>query len=179
MFKAIRHFITITHHRHLVLIYCFRSGLYKQGLLHDLSKYSFSEFIPSVKNYAYGKYSPNTNERTKKGYSSAWLHHKGRNKHHSEYWFDYNQNLKRYAPVKMPNRYVAESVCDRIAASKNYNKKNFKPQMALDYLINEKDRIVMHPETYEKVHYLLTMYVEKGEKYLFKYIKKNLRNNLS
>ena len=79
----------------------------------------------------------------------------------------------------MPNRYVAESVCDRIAASKNYNKKNFKPQMALDYLINEKTRIVMHPETYDKILMLLTMYVEKGEKYLFKYMKKNLRNNLS
>ncbi len=178
MFKALRHFITITRHRHMVMRYCFKAGLYKQGLLHDLSKYSFQEFIPSVKYYAYGKYSPNANERKSKGYSSAWLHHKGRNKHHCEYWYDYNLDLKMYAPVEMPNRYIAESICDRIAASKNYNRKNYTPDMALDYFLQEKYRLVMHPETIKKTEMLLRMYVDKGEKFLFKYLKKHYRNNL-
>ena len=39
MSHPIKHFITITKHRHLVMKLCFKMGLYKQGLLHDLSKY--------------------------------------------------------------------------------------------------------------------------------------------
>ena len=177
MFTFAKHFLTITRHRHMVMRYCFKSGLYKQGLLHDLSKYSLEEFIPSVKNYANGTSSPNAKERIKKGYSKAWLHHKGRNKHHCEYWFDYNLEAGKYMPVEMPDRYIAESVCDRIAASKNYNRKTYKPQMALDYFLSEKERLVIHPASAKKMEELLRLYVLHGEKYLFKYIKKNMRRN--
>ena len=45
------HLHTINTHKLEVMKNCFRVGLYKQGLLHDLSKYSFSEFIPGVKYY--------------------------------------------------------------------------------------------------------------------------------
>ena len=175
MFNCLKHFIVITRHRHMVMHNCFRSGLYLQGLLHDLSKYSFAEFIPSVKNYAQGKYSPNENERQKLGYSRAWLHHKGRNKHHCEYWFDYVKEYNKYMPVKMPDRYLAESVCDRIAASKNYNRKNFNRQMVLDYFLREESHLVMHPETKDKMRFILEEYVKYGEKYTFKYLKNNMR----
>ena len=86
--RAIEHFKTITHHRHLVRQYCFRLGLYYQGLTHDLSKYSPSEFWRGVKYYQ-GYRSPNDAERRENGVSLAWLHHKGRNRHHFEYWIDY------------------------------------------------------------------------------------------
>ena len=82
------HFKTITKHKLMVMHYCFRIGLYKQGLLHDLSKYTPSEFLVGCKYYQ-GDVSPNNAEGKDKGYSSAWLHHKGRNKHHMEYWIDY------------------------------------------------------------------------------------------
>lgn len=171
--KIIRHFITITKHRHKVLRYCFKSGLYKQGLMHDLSKYSFVEFFNGARFYS-GKFSPNHNERLYKGYSMAWMHHKGRNKHHSEYWCDIDLNTKKYTPVEMPDRYIAESICDRIAASEIYNKKNFTRQMVLDYFYNESGQI-MHPNTYIKFENLLKLYVENGKKYIFKYLKKNMR----
>ena len=86
--RAWEHFKTITHHRHLVRQYCFRLGLYYQGLTHDLSKYSPSEFWRGVKYYQ-GYRSPNDAERRENGVSLAWLHHKGRNRHHFEYWIDY------------------------------------------------------------------------------------------
>ena len=35
-------------------------------------------------------------------YSSAWLHHKGRNKHHLEYWIDYTTNKSGLGGMKMP-----------------------------------------------------------------------------
>ena len=83
-----KHFCTITRHKFLVMEGCFKVGLIKQGLLHDLSKYTPTEFIVGCKYYQ-GVMSPNNAERMDKGYSSAWLHHKGRNKHHLEYWIDY------------------------------------------------------------------------------------------
>ena len=73
----------------MVMHNCFKCGLYWQGLVHDLSKYSWTEFSVGAKYYQ-GTRSPNDAERESKGYSSAWLHHKGRNKHHLEYWVDYS-----------------------------------------------------------------------------------------
>ena len=83
------HFRTITRHKLLVMKYCFRIGLYKQGLLHDLSKYSPTEFLVGCKYYQ-GTRSPNNAEREATGVSMSWLHHKGRNRHHFEHWVDYS-----------------------------------------------------------------------------------------
>ena len=114
-----KHFKTITHHKLLVMGGCFRIGLIRQGLAHDLSKYSPAEFLPGARYYQ-GYRSPNGAEREANGYSLAWMHHKGRNKHHYEYWTDIDPATGQYGPVAMPRRYLAEMVVDRIAASKNY-----------------------------------------------------------
>ena len=119
--QPLAHFKTITHHRHLVCRYCFRLGLYRQGLLHDLSKYAPCEFWRGAKYYQ-GYRSPNDAERKQNGVSLAWLHHKGRNRHHFEYWIDYciGEDGKPYmGGCKMPPRYVAEMFCDRIAACRD------------------------------------------------------------
>ena len=113
------HFETITRHKLLVMKYCFACGLYEQGLAHDLSKYSPTEFIPGCIYYQ-GDHSPNEAEREAKGYTSAWLHHKGRNKHHLEYWIDYSTTKAGLTGMKIPLRYVCEMVCDRVAASQIY-----------------------------------------------------------
>lgn len=174
MKNLVKHFVTITRHRHLVLKYCFKCGLYKQGLLHDLSKYSFVEFINGVRYFA-GNHSPITNERKDKGYSDAWMHHKGRNKHHSEYWIDLNKTTNQYETIEMPDAYIGEMFCDRLAASKNYNRKNYNSNMPLEYLYRTKDSTPMHPNTFLKLESLIKMYIEVGEKETFKYIKKNMR----
>ena len=119
------HLRTITRHRRLVRKGCFKIGLYWQGITHDLSKFSFAEFLPGVKYYQ-GVRSPNVAQRRTLGYSEAWMHHKGRNKHHFEYWTDYCEETRQYAvPVKMPRKYVAEMIMDRIAACKVYKKENY------------------------------------------------------
>ena len=117
----------------MVMKGCFAVGLYKQGLLHDLSKYMPSEFLVGARYYQ-GTQSPNNAERKELGYSSAWLHHKGRNKHHYEYWMDYSAHAPQgtsggIIPARMPDRYVVEMFIDRVAASKNYNKENYKDDM--------------------------------------------------
>ena len=119
------HFVTITEHKLLVMKNCFRVGLYKQGLLHDLSKYSPEEFWTGVRYYQ-GTRSPNAAEREEKGYSLAWLHHKGRNKHHFEYWLDFSLGEpKGLIGQKMPVNYVVEMVMDRIAACRVYRGKDY------------------------------------------------------
>ena len=45
----IKHFITITRHRHMVIKYCFKMGIGFQGLFHDLSKYTPTEFLAGCK----------------------------------------------------------------------------------------------------------------------------------
>jgi hypothetical protein len=101
-------------------------GLYWQGLTHDLSKYSPVEFLVGAR-YFQGNQSPNNMERKVRGYSSAWLHHKGRNKHHLEYWIDYAQGeTSNMAGMEMPVRYVVEMFCDRVAASRIYRKEQYQ-----------------------------------------------------
>ena len=171
--RPFAHFKTITKHRFLVMKYCFRCGLYWQGLIHDLSKYSPVEFWIGAKYYQ-GDHSPNEAERAAKGYTSAWLHHKGRNKHHFEYWTDYSPITKRMSPVKMPLRYVVEMFCDRVAASRNYNKEKYTDADALNYYLKGKGHYVIHPDTDRLLHKLLKMLAEHGEDYTFTYIRRHV-----
>ena len=120
------HLKTVSHHRWLVCKGCFRVGLYRQGLTHDLSKFSPTEFRQGIKYYQ-GYRSPNAAEREQKGYSEAWMHHKGRNRHHFEYWTDYGVSGEGIIGVEMPKKYVAEMFCDRLAASKVYRGQDFQP----------------------------------------------------
>lgn len=172
MRKVMRHFRTITLHKFLVMKNCFRVGLYYQGLTHDLSKYMPSEFCVGVKYYQ-GDRSPNNAEREDKGYSSAWLHHKGRNKHHYEYWIDYSSKEIEggMAPAPMPVRYVVEMVMDRIAASKVYLGGKYTDSSPLAYLKQGKNKGLMHEKTYRQLKILLTMLARKGEKETFRYIR--------
>lgn len=172
MGKAWGHFKTITKHRHLVMRYCFQVGLYGRGLLHDLSKYSWAEFHVGVQYYQGGKCSPNAIERRDVGYSVAWMHHKGRNKHHFEYWTDLNLDTRQYGPVPMPTKYLVEMCMDRIAACKVYQGERYHDGSALEYLEQRShDSCLMHPDTYAKIHYLLTMLRDKGEKETFRFIR--------
>ena len=170
------HLHTVNSHRRLVRKYCFKLGLYRQGMMHDLSKYSPSEFIPGVKYYQDGHRSPNNAQREDEGVSKAWLHHKGRNKHHFEYRIDYDVdgNSTILAGMKMPVKYVAEMFCDRVAASRIYNKDKYKDSDPLDYYIKGLGHYIMHPETDELLHNLLKMLADKGEEYTFAYIKANV-----
>lgn len=176
MNKLIGHFRTITKHRHAVIRNCRRAGILWQGLRHDLSKYSPTEFIPGVKYYV-GTRSPNELERMDKGYSAAWLHHKGRNRHHFEYWTDYNPVERRVGPVKMPLRYVIEMVCDRMAASKIYLGDKYTDASALEYFVHGKSHRVIHPETSDLCERLLTMLADEGEEKTFAYMRRLLKEN--
>ena len=172
--KAWKHFCTIVRHKTLVAKGCFKVGLYKQGLLHDMSKFSWVEFRVGAK-YFQGTRSPNNAEREILGYSSAWLHHKGRNKHHLEYWIDYKGGEDSgLGGMRMPDKYVVEMFMDRIAASKVYLKEKDTDRSPLEYYERSKSKVILHPYTRKLLEHLLTMLAVKGEAATFAYIKKNV-----
>ncbi len=185
------HLKTITEHRRIVRNLCFQVGLYRQGFTHDLSKYMPTELLEGFRYYEDGKSSPNNGERSDKGYSDAWLHHKGRNRHHFEYWLDYYPPHKETknisAPVQekrensgipyplqavqMPRRYVAEMLMDRIAASKNYHKENYTQHDPLQYFDNGKGQYLMHPQTKKELRGMLRILDERGEQELIRFVR--------
>lgn len=155
------------------MVHCFKAGLIRQGLTHDLSKYSFIEFWRGAKYYQ-GNRSPQAREREIFGYSAAWLHHKGRNKHHFEYWTDFADGRRVF--VQMPPKYFAEMVCDRIAASKIYLKDKYNQSFPLEYFNNRTDKDGMNEETCRQLEYFLTLLKEKGEKEMFKELKSYVKS---
>lgn len=173
-----KHYRTITRHRHAVIRHCRKAGIFWQGLRHDLSKYSPTEFVQGIKYYQ-GTRSPNEEERRVMGYSTAWMHHKGRNRHHFEYWTDYSPKTGKMEPVKMPLRYVAEMFCDRVAASKIYNGKSYKDGDPLAYFLRAKQRRVIHPETSDLLESLLQMLADEGEEKTFAHLKRLIREQKS
>ena len=172
------HFETITRHKLLVMKYCFECGLYEQGLAHDLSKYSPTEFIPGCIYYQ-GDHSPNEAEREARGYTSAWLHHKGRNRHHFEYWIDYclrPDGSVYMGGCKMPKRYVAEMFCDRIAACRVYQGEKYTDASPYDYYQKSKDHILINQETSDLLDRWLLLLKEHGEEAALPQIRQELKD---
>ena len=175
--KFFGHLNTVNKHRLKVLQLCICAGIPIRGLLHDLSKFTPTEFIEGVKYYTDGKKSPISTRKKEVGYSNAWLHHKGRNKHHYEYWIDYNSRAKAediMIPVPMPKKYIAEMVMDRIAASKVYMGKNYTDASPLEYYYRGTDKAPIHEETRRILLDILNMLAEKGEKETFQYVRRTL-----
>ena len=174
MLRILAHWKTVRRHRKLVRRYCFRLGLYWQGLTHDLSKYSPAEFLAGAR-YFQGDRSPNDAQRRECGYSAAWLHHKGRNKHHFEYWTDYGLDGQGIQGVEMPPRYVAEMFCDRVAASRVYRGAAYKDGDPYEFFLRGKQKhLLMHPATSDLIESLLLKLRDEGEDATFAYIRREL-----
>lgn len=171
--NIIGHFLTITRHRHTVIAHSARAGILLQGLKHDLSKYGPTEFLGGARYYC-GYKSPNEEERRKYGYSPAWLHHKGRNRYHFEYWTDYDTVTHKIKPVPMPKKYIAEMFCDRVAASKIYQGDKYTNAHPLEYFLKSKETRFIDAETSDEIERLLRVLAEKGEEEAFCEVRKML-----
>ncbi len=171
--NAIHHFTTISVHKWLVAKLCFRCGLYRQGLCHDLSKYRWIEFSTGIK-YFRGYRSPNSVERDRYGYSAAWLHHKGRNRHHWEYWTELIHG--ECVAIRMPIPYLIEMWCDRIAATRVYEKDAYTQESALNYFLRNYDNVIIHPDTKDLLEYMLRYTAKHGEKATVIWIRQTLRS---
>lgn len=170
MGNFIKHFKLITRHKILVFKLCCKIGEPWRGFMHDFSKYSPTEFLEGVKYYN-GKRSPIVVCKQEKGYSEAWLHHKGRNKHHYEYWIDTDAPIQ--APV-MPYKYTAEMICDKLAAGLIYSGKDWTPDLELNYYMKEREYIQINEKIDKLLIDVFTQVKDNGiEKTL---TKQNIRN---
>jgi hypothetical protein len=159
--RYIKHFIVITKHKYFVMIECFKRGLYWQGIVHDLSKYSIMEFVQSAR-YFQGNRSPISKIKAELGCSTAWLHHKGRNKHHWEYWTDFfNGAIK---PCKVPEKYLVEMACDMIGASKAYLKTEYDSKEPLAYFNKNSKNWCMLEEDKKYIETLLSEIIKEPAK---------------
>ena len=143
--NAVGHFSVICRHKYYVFQNCLVAGMPLTGIMHDMSKFSYIEFMEGVKYYQ-GTKSPIIACKEAEGYSKGWLHHKGRNKHHYEYWQDnFDQGGKS---LQIPFKYALELVCDYIAAGKAYAGDSFTYQREYEWWLNKlKKPLAMHKQT--------------------------------
>ena len=164
--NTIAHFKKICVHKYWVAKYCFKAGLYWQGITHDLSKFSPIEFCESVRFYQ-GTSSPINAAKAEQGYSLAWQHHKGRNPHHYEYWTDkYDEGT---VALEMPYKYAVELICDYLGAARAYQGGNFSFKNELEWWNKKKSNgIAMHPQTKEFIDEMMRACARHGEKVIDK-----------
>ena len=169
MKNLIKHLKIIRNHRKFVRKACFKAGLYWQGLTHDLSKYSIAEML--ICKYYSGKRSPHQNAREGLGYSPSWIHHYHTNKHHFQYWWDEDEEGK-IIPMKMPFKYVIESFCDMLGASKSYNPDDWGPDLLLCYWDQKcKGKRIMHEKATALVEELIHKLYDLDEEDFWRYFK--------
>jgi hypothetical protein len=161
-------------HRRVVRELCFKCGLYWQGLTHDLSKYSPTEFFRGVKYYT-GKASPHEGEREDNGYSLAWLHHKARNKHHREYWQD--RVKEKTVFVQMPTKYLAEMICDRVGACMVYLGVEYTSDAPLEYYKSKNCSSQFHEVTATCLELWLSNFSKYGNEQALKMLKQFIKDN--
>ncbi|MBQ9069776.1 MAG: catalase [Clostridia bacterium] len=168
------HTALVLRHKHKVFVNCLKCGLVIQGILHDLSKFSPTEFFESIKYYQ-GNRSPIGVARREKGYSLAWLHHKGRNKHHIEYWYD--PECKDELPL-MPYKYAVECICDKLAATKTYAKGDYNESLPLLHWQRYGSKVPGNPRTMKFIEKAFVDLAEKGEKFILnkKYMKQSYQD---
>ena len=152
MKKYILHLVLILSHKYYVSVECFKMGLFWQGLTHDLSKFSMIEFLESAK-YFTGTKSPIDGAKKDKGFSKAWLHHKGINRHHWQYWIDFKG--KEPVPIDIPEKYIKEMICDIRGASKAYLKKSYTKDSPLFYLEKNIDNWIITEKVYKRLNELI------------------------
>lgn len=156
-----RHLKKIGVHKYWVFHYCRLMGIPFQGLVHDLSKFSPTEFWESVHWYQ-GTYSPINACKAVNGWSAAWMHHKGRNRHHYEYWQD-NFDQGGHA-VEMPFRFKKEMLCDYLGAGRAYYGKDFTYEKELEWWREKSAKpLAMHPEDRKFIDCWMRVLAVKGD----------------
>ena len=154
LFNSFKHLKKILIHKYWVYYFCSIAGIKWQGIIHDLSKFSWIEFSNGVKYYSDTE-SPIAICKKENGYSEAWQHHKGRNPHHHVYWCDnFDEGT---TAIKMPMKYAIEMLCDFLGAGMAYNKCSVEElfDKEYDFWENRKKEIYLHPQTLDFINQMM------------------------
>ena len=118
----------VVRHKWYVGVACAKAGLWREAILHDLSKLLPDEFGPYARNFYGCEAAEALREGARlKGYyhkpgansefDAAWLRHQHRNPHHWQHWLLVQDDDPTMA-LEMPRRKAVEMVCDWRGAGK-------------------------------------------------------------
>lgn len=136
-------------HKWFVFIACLRIGASPwMGLIHDLSKFRLSEWLP----YARCFYTADGSKQYKEGsaFTFAWNDHQKRNKHHWQFWL-ITWDRGTTEPLRMPRRFVLEMVADWMGAGRAITGK----WEAKEWYLKNCHTMQLHPETKLQVEQIL------------------------
>lgn len=155
--KHLKYLFYVIRHKWFVFIECCKLGIPWRGIVHDLSKFSFTEWFPYVETFygdkpsprdATGAYDPS---QVSQDFDYAWLHHQHSNPHHWQYWL-LRGDCDAQKALPIPEVYLKEMMADWRGAGRAQG----KPDTAGWYLHN-KDKMVMHPESRKWIEHCLKL----------------------
>jgi len=144
-------------HKWHVFLACRKLGITWLGIIHDMDKFYPDEFGPYAR-YFKGKIDKG---RSGKGYYKpydtgdaefdfAWFLHQKRNKHHWQWWV-MPKDMEDVKLLEIPDKYIKEMVADWIGA----NKAQKSTGTPVDWYMENRHKLQLHPETAKKVEDLL------------------------
>ena len=163
--KYFKYLKYVLRHKYFVMVECFKVGLYWRGIMHDISKFYPSEFIPYAR-YFYGEYQtseeifnnlpdggfPLSKEVVKRQFDFAWLKHQKRNPHHWQWWLLQN-DTDGFVALDMSDVYIKEMICDWIGAGKAITgKREYK-----EWYEKNKDKMIFSAGTKAKVEFFVSV----------------------
>ena len=165
MGEIFNYFKSICRHRHYVSHYCFMCHEYKRGIFHDISRFSPTEFTEMAAYYD-GKHYTVDMARKHNGYSVAWLHHKGRNDHHYQYWIDNFGEGGR--AIRMPYHQTVEMLCDYLGEGRLHDGKMFTYARELKFWEDKTDPdndMLIHEDTQKFMDIVIQSLADLETKY--------------
>jgi hypothetical protein len=165
----------IIRHKWFVFIECWRMGVPFRGLMHDISKFRPSEFVPYMKKF-WGPECKSINdlhgddlrkalgngyykEKVKEDFDYAWLHHQRRNRHHWQYWV-MKKDVGPLEPLDIPEDVIREMIADWAGAGraiKGYIE-------IVDWYEKNKDKIIVTNHTRIRINKLIEEFYVDHEK---------------
>lgn len=139
-------------HKWFVFVYCLRFGLIWRGITHDLSKFRPSEWGPYRDNFFSDKdMSEEESEKITADFQMAWHLHQQRNRHHWQYWTEYDGLGWSMKTFEMPRADMLEMVADWMGAGRAITGK----MDVLEWYEKNKDKMHFHSSTKRDVEALL------------------------
>ena len=135
-----KYFFYILGHKWNVFVECLITGQPIHGILHDLSKFLPSEFIPYAR-FFFAKDKTNIYKETDEkdlNFLKGWCYHQKRNKHHWNYWVCINRK-NEIIPIPMPAKYIAQMLADWRGMSRKFG--------GTPKAYYEKDSMILHSDT--------------------------------
>lgn len=167
MVNYFEYFKTVMRHKFYVGKMLLRCGLVKQAISHDMSKLMPKEFVRNARRY---NNSEAISDKVEYEYAKAWCNHKAVNKHHWEYWTDFKKDGLKMIAYDMPNKYVAEMICDWVGAGMAYEKGSWKYSDLLQWYLSNYAGIHVSNFTRTKINQLFYSCSNLDE--LIKYVKR-------